>query len=90
MSNSVTLPAELTIQTVSQEIGSLKENISNSSGAVTLDASALNSVDTAGIQLLFSLVKELQGKGCQVNWQSTPPILIDTANVLGAKSALSL
>ena len=90
MSNSLKLPGELTIQTVSQEIGNIREAAAKVDSAVTIDASQLSSVDTAGVQLLFSLVKELQKKGCDVSWQSVPPVLSDTANILGASAALEL
>ena len=90
MSNNLLLPDELTIQTVSAEIIKLRESSAKLTSAVTLDASGLVSVDTAGVQLLFALVKELKSKGCSVAWQSVPTVLSDTAKILGAGAALEL
>ena len=53
---------------------------------ITLSASTLQKIDTAGVQLIYSLQKSLQKTGQIILWQSESKLINDAANLLGLES----
>jgi ABC-type transporter Mla MlaB component len=72
---------------------SLKERLAgllDEPQAVTLDISALQRIDTAGMQVITAFVRERTGHGRPVEWQGTAPVLAAAARLLGLTSLLKL
>jgi ABC-type transporter Mla MlaB component len=57
---------------------------------VTLDISAVQRIDTAGLQLIATFVREREARGRQVEWQGAAPVLATAAQLLGLDSLLKL
>lgn len=58
--------------------------------SVTLDISAVQRIDTAGLQLIAMFVREREARGRQVRWQGAAPVLATAAQLLGLDSLLKL
>ena len=58
--------------------------------AVTIDVSALQRIDTAGLQLIAAFIRERAGQGRTVEWQGAAPVLATAAQLLGLTSMLRL
>src|ERR1700737_1983716 len=88
-SNTLALAAECTVS----DAGSLKERLAgllDEPQAVTLDITALQRIDTAGMQVITAFVRERAGHGRPVEWQGTAPVLATAARLLGLTSLLKL
>jgi len=88
-SNTLALAAECTVS----DAGSLKESLArlvDQPQAVTLDVTALQRIDTAGLQVIIAFVRERAGHGRLVEWQGTAPVLATAAHLLGLTSLLKL
>ena len=75
------------------EASSLKERLAallDEPQPVTLDVTALQRIDTAGLQLITAFVRERAGSGRAVEWQGTAPVLATAAQLLGLTSLLKL
>ncbi|HKR77032.1 MAG TPA: STAS domain-containing protein [Rhodanobacter sp.] len=59
-------------------------------GAVVLDGSRVERVDTAALQLLVLLRRELDGRGGTLAWQGSSEALNDAAGLLGLAKILEL
>jgi len=57
---------------------------------ITLDITALQRIDTAGLQLLAAFVRERAGHDRAVEWQGTAPALTSAAQLLGLTTLLGL
>ena len=57
---------------------------------VTLDVSALQRIDTAGLQLITAFVQERARQGRSVEWHGSAPVLSSAAQLLGLTSLLRL
>ena len=78
--------------TVSDAI-SLKERLAgllDQPQAVTLDITALQRIDTAGMQVITAFVRERAEHGRPVEWQGTAPVLATAGRLLGLTSLLKL
>ncbi len=62
----------------------------NTSSCVTIDASMVQRVDTAGIQLLLALIQEIQRRNGSLQWREPAESLLQTAATLGLGEALGL
>ena len=60
------------------------------SGMVTLDVSAVQRIDTVGLQVIATFVRELESQGRQLEWRGTAPALVAAAKLLGLTSFLKL
>jgi ABC-type transporter Mla MlaB component len=88
-STTLALAAECTVY----DAGSLKERLAgllDEPQAVTLDVTALQRIDTAGLQVITAFVRERAGHGRQVEWHGTAPVLTTAAQLLGLTSLLKL
>ena len=60
------------------------------SGVVTLDIGTVQRIDTAGLQVIATFVRERESHGRQVEWRGTAPALTAAAKLLGLSSLLKL
>jgi ABC-type transporter Mla MlaB component len=84
-----TLSAECMVS----EAAALKEHLTpllEEQLPVKLDVSALQRIDTAGLQVLTAFVRERTSHGREVEWQGTAPVLVTAAQLLGLTSLLKL
>jgi ABC-type transporter Mla MlaB component len=89
VSNTLALAAECTVS----DAGSLKERLAGllaEPQAVTLDVTALQRIDTAGLQVITAFVRERTSQGRPVEWHGTAPVLATAARLLGLTSLLKL
>lgn len=81
-SNTLALAAECTVS----DAASLKERLAgllDEPQPVTLDVTALQRIDTAGLQVLTAFVLERAAHSRPVEWQGTAPVLATAAQLLG-------
>ena len=72
---------------------SLKTGLSKlleESGIVTLDISAVQRIDTAGLQVIATFIRERESHGRQVQWRGNAPALSSAAKLLGLSTLLKL
>ncbi len=62
----------------------------DSAAAVTLDISAVQRIDTAGLQVIAAFVRERESHGRQVQWHGDAPALTAAAQLLGLNALLKL
>lgn len=85
----VPLPASLVIAQIG-ELKSMLTDVLGTARPVTLDATAVDQVDGAGMQLLFAFGQAAQAQGCVTHWKNPPPCLQDAAALLGMAEVLGL
>ncbi len=78
-----------TIRTINSLQTQLAERL-DESGTVQIDGTAVDRVDTAGLQLLAAFVRELQAEARSVEWVGCSVGLRRAANALGLGVALGL
>lgn len=61
-----------------------------SSTDVVLDASRIERVDTAVLQVLVGFARALRERGCRLAWHSPSPELLQAARVLGLEQQLEM
>lgn len=88
--SSITLPATLAIRSVAADHKDLSERITEIEAPVQIDVSAVEEIDTAGMQLLLALVNEFNTQSVKSEWQSPSEVLSQTASILGMSEALAL
>ncbi len=59
-------------------------------GDLTVDASAVERIDTAALQVLCALVQQCAEQGRGVNWRGDCTVLQDTAGQLGLSELLRM
>ncbi|HSG02595.1 MAG TPA: STAS domain-containing protein [Marinobacterium sp.] len=88
--SSIPLPNTLTIQSVATDHAGLCELVKSAESPVRIDASAVEEIDTAGMQLILSLVNQLHSQSLTTEWHSPTDVLLQTADILGMSEALAL
>lgn len=75
------------------DAGALKSGLAKlleDSDVVTLDIGAVQRIDTAGLQVITTFVRERESQGRQVQWRGSAPALSAAAQLLGLSSILKL
>jgi anti-anti-sigma regulatory factor len=88
-SGSFAVAAECTVADAS----SLKTGLAkllDESGSVALDISAVQRIDTAGLQVLVTFCRECESQGRQVEWRGSAPVITSAAKLLGLSALLKL
>lgn len=85
----VALGAELRIGSARALQAMLSEAL-ESGGEVIIDASAVQSADSAGLQLLYAFVRDAKARGMAVSWQVPEKTLRRDAGLLDLDTALGL
>lgn len=86
---SVKLPESITIRDVSQ----LRDEwlvLVEAGEPIEVDASGVEDVDGAGLQLMLSLFRDLLGRGHSVTWAGVSDKFREVVEVLGMNSALGV
>lgn len=86
---SFAVAAECTVADAS----SLKTGLSKlleESGIVTLDIGAVQRIDTAGLQVIATFIRERETHGRPVQWRGHAPALSAAAKLLGLSALLKL
>lgn len=78
----ITAPARLTVEHAVDFLASVRERAAFGSD-LTIDLSAVAAADTAGVQLLAMLRRELQDRGVQLDLQSPSAAVTGSAELLG-------
>jgi anti-anti-sigma regulatory factor len=85
----IVLDAVITIA----EAAALKDQLLphiNRKGEIYVDGSRVQSVDTAGLQVLLAFVRTLRGHDAVVHWTGVSDSLQETAELLGVASLIGL
>jgi ABC-type transporter Mla MlaB component len=88
-SGELSLAAECTVA----DAGALKSGLAkllDETGVVTLDIGSVQRIDTAGLQVIATFVRERESHGRQVEWRGTAPSLVAAAKLLGLSALLKL
>jgi ABC-type transporter Mla MlaB component len=87
--DSFSLQAECLIADAAELKGALAQLLENTE-TVTLDISALRRIDTAGLQVIATFVRERASNGHAVKWAGAAPALASAAQLLGLSALLRL
>jgi anti-anti-sigma regulatory factor len=79
---SFAVAAECTVADSSSLKTSLAKLL-DESGIVTLDISAVQRIDTAGLQVIATFIRERASQGRQVQWRGNAPAMVTAATLLG-------
>ncbi|WP_373020367.1 STAS domain-containing protein [Thiomicrorhabdus sp.] len=90
MADTITLPESLTIHTIDNIYTELRESLSNSGDEVVINAEAVETIDTSGLQALLILVNTAQQENKSITWQNASELLSQSAEKLGLSEALKL
>ena len=80
---------DLTIRSVGAQRQQLAALLA-ASGDVSLQAAAIEHVDTAGLQLVAAFAGQLSAGGRELRWCEPAPKLLEAASTLGLDAALRL
>jgi len=87
-SGAFAIAAECTVADASSLKSSLARLLDESS--VTLDISAVQRIDTAGLQVIAAFIRERESHGRQVQWRGHAPAIATAARLLGLGALLKL
>ena len=90
MSNIIQLPENLTIHHIESHFNELNEKFNDIGDEIIFQASAVETIDTSGLQTLLVLIKTALDNGKKVVWQDVPDVLKLNAEKLGIASDISL
>ncbi|MBW4052955.1 MAG: STAS domain-containing protein [Proteobacteria bacterium] len=85
--SALTLAAECTVAEADALQSQLARRLQEP-GAVTVDVSALQRIDTAGLQLLAAFVRDRRTAGRAVKWRGRAAALDSAASLLGVNDML--
>jgi len=81
------LDSELTIKNIANFKHLIDDHLSQHA-EIRLDASGLQKIDTAGLQLLFSLQKSLRNSGRQIEWAHQSDVIVSATKIVGMEALL--
>ena len=90
MSNIIQLPENLTIHHIESHFNELNEKFNDIGDEIIFQASAVETIDTSGLQTLLVLIKTALDNGKKVVWQDVPDVVKSNAKKLGIASDISL
>jgi anti-anti-sigma factor len=83
----IKLHSQLSIQVVSELKDELTKAI-DAGGDIKLDASSVETIDAAGLQILVSFVQHAALKKCDLEWCNVSDAFMDAVQLMGLKDAL--
>jgi len=85
---NIKLQSELNIRQVAE----LKEQLNNalSAGDIVLDASAIEVVDAAGLQLLLAFIQQARLKNITIQWGDLSDSFLNAVKLMGLSDGLGL
>jgi ABC-type transporter Mla MlaB component len=87
--NRLVLESSLVINKASDVYESLKK-LSSSGDAIEIDASKVEIIDSASLQLLLAFVLSLKEKGVSLSWHKPSEGMLNKASILGLTKHLGL
>lgn len=90
MSNEIKLPENLTIHHIEAHFNELNKLFNDSGDEVSMDASSVDTIDTAGLQALLILVTNAIENGKVITWLNPSEIIKTSAEKLGLMQELQL
>ena len=84
------LPEDMVADTLASMALQLEAVLVDSPGRIEMDASALEHVDTAGMQLLYAFARDARLDGKTLVWQGVSPQIVEAARLLGMSDMLAL
>ena len=82
------LPATLTMKDARAALAALAPDVKQGTGALTIDAGALKSFDTAAIATLLELQRQAQTAGRTISVTGAPPAMVELAGLYGVAELL--
>jgi phospholipid transport system transporter-binding protein len=89
LSGQVALPAECVIASVDDLKADLLTRLTFDS-SVTIDAAAVQRIDTASLQLLAAFARDRRAAGLPFEWTGVPASVTEAANLLNLTDTLGL
>lgn len=89
MSETIQLPENLTIHHIEAHYNELNKQFNDAGDQIAIEASALENIDTSGLQTLLVLVNTALENGKKISWKNPPEVLISSAKKIGIDQALS-
>lgn len=83
------LPEDLLVEDLASMALQLEAVLVDSPEVIDIDASRLELVDTAGMQLLYAFARDAQRLGKVVHWHGLTPAVREAAQVLGMAALLT-
>ncbi|REL26578.1 STAS domain-containing protein [Thalassotalea euphylliae] len=83
------LPAEITIAKA-EEFKQLLMDYAENHDSIEIDDSAVEKIDTIGVQLILSMVTYLTSIHKSIDWQCSTPIIKEGVEKLGIKDSILL
>ena len=90
MSNVIKLPENLTIHHIEAHFNELNKLFNDSGDEISMDASSVETIDTAGLQTLLILVANAIENGKSIAWSNASEALKTSAEKLGLMQELQL
>ena len=87
---TLNLPPYLGIAQVAEMYTNIQSLLNTMSKKIEINAGEVESVDTAGLQLLMALIKQSRTNGIQIVWETISPKLMKSAELLNIKPMLSI
>lgn len=86
-------PVRLAAECLIHDAPALKQQLlarMEDSGTVVLDASAVQRIDTAALQLIGAFVRDRAGRGLGIRWHAASPAFAAAARLLGLEGLLQM
>lgn len=87
---TVVLPENFTIHHIEQQSGDLRIAFQTDADTVKLDASQVETIDTSGLQLTLSLVKQALEQEKSIVWENPTDVFCTSAKKIGLNDKLQL
>lgn len=88
--NHFQLPEDMLVDNLASMALQLEAVLVDSPACIEMDASALEHVDTAGMQLLYAFARDARQDGKTLAWQDMNPHIVEAARLLGMTDMLAL
>jgi len=89
-SNSIDCGETLEIRNIAELSEKLRTALDSSDPIIFFDASKVDRVDAASMQLLATFFKDAQSQGMTLQWHKPSDALVETSRVLGLSRLLGL
>lgn len=90
MSTEIKLPENLTIHHIDVHFNTLNQMFSDAEDEIEIEASAVEAIDSAGLQTLLILIKNSTQNDKTISWKNTPEVIQVGAEKLGLSQTLLL
>ncbi|MCF6253265.1 MAG: STAS domain-containing protein [Thiomicrorhabdus sp.] len=90
MSTEIKLPENLTIHHIDNHFNELNKLFDESEDEIKIEASAVETIDSAGLQTLLILIKNSLDNDKTISWENTSDIVQTSSDRLGLSQALLL